>query len=252
MDMGVIIVALLFFTIHSVHAEARDWWDTLSVTPERPVGLLDLHDVVRGGCGEPVERTTARVFRTPAENGDVGRLYWQHSTDAVCGLMFENAQGDKEGVPTLESGYEVPAAIVYERRGSWFRIRLPNGSSWIRRTDPEEFLPYPDLLRENLAHMLPGWDGTLRETPNMSGKIRPLAPGWHELLERQPTLAGVVPKLVDHPMPFVVRHAHQGRRGDRAGLAPLGAPDAVVVPAISSVVVRPAHIDLLALAQRAA
>src|SRR5688500_7131406 len=188
MDMGVIIVALLFFTIHSVHAEARDWWDTLSVTPERLVGLLDLHDVVRGGCGEPVERTTARVFRTPAETGDVGRLYWQHSTDAVCGLMFENAQGDKEEVPTLESGYEVPAAIVYERRGSWFRIRLPNGSSWIRRTDPEEFLPYPDLLRENLAHMLPGWDGTLRETPNMSGKIRPLAPGWHELLERQPSV----------------------------------------------------------------
>lgn len=188
MDMAVIIVALLFFTIHSVHAEARDWWDTLSVTPERLVGLLDLHDVVRGGCGEPVERTTARVFRTPAENGDVGRLYWQHSTDAVCGLMFENAQGDKEEVPTLESGYEVPAAIVYERRGSWFRIRLPNGSSWIRRTDPEEFLPYPDLLRENLAHMLPGWDGTLRETPNMSGKIRPLAPGWHELLERQPSV----------------------------------------------------------------
>ena len=188
MDMGVIIVALLFFTIHSGHAEARDWWDTLSVTPERLVGLLDLHDVVRGGCGEPVERTTARVFRTPAENGDVGRLYWQHSTDAVCGLMFENAQGDKEEVPTLESGYEVPAAIVYERRGSWFRIRLPNGSSWIRRTDPEEFLPYPDLLRENLAHMLPGWDGTLRETPNMSGKIRPLTPGWHELLERQPSV----------------------------------------------------------------
>ena len=122
MDMAVIIVALLFFTIHSADAEARDWWDTMSATPERLVGLLDLEDVVRGGCGEPVERTTARVFRTPADNGAlVGTIYWQHSTDAVCGLMFESIQGDKEEVPTLESGYEIPAAIVFERRGQWFR-----------------------------------------------------------------------------------------------------------------------------------
>ena len=163
MGMAVIIAALLFFTIHGVDAEARDWWEDLTRTPERLIGLLDLHDVVRGGCGEPVERATARAFSTPAENGVfVGTLYWQHSTDATCGLMFERVAGDKEEVPTLESGYEVPAAIVFERRGQWFRIRLAKGSAWIRRTDSEEFLPYPDLRRENLAHTLPGWDGTLR------------------------------------------------------------------------------------------
>jgi hypothetical protein len=102
--------------------------------------------------------------------------------------MLESIGGDKEEVPTLESGYEVPAAIVFERRGQWFRIRLPKGSAWIRRTDPKEFLPYPDLLRENLAHTLPGWNGILRETPNVSAKITPLTEGWHELLERSPSV----------------------------------------------------------------
>lgn len=103
MGMGVIIVALLFFTIPTADAEARDWWETLSVTPERLVGLLDLDDVVRGGCGEPANRTTARVFNAPAEQGVVvGTLDWQHSADAVCGLVFENTQGDKEEVSTLE------------------------------------------------------------------------------------------------------------------------------------------------------
>ena len=150
--------------------------------------LLDLEDAVRGGCGMPVEGTTARAFSTPAESAaDVGTLYW-HSTNDVCGLMFESTQGDKEEVPTLESGYEIPATIDCERRGQWFRIRLPKGSAWIRRTDPEEFLPYSDLLRENLAHTLPGWDGILRETPNASGNIRPLTAGWQELLDRQPSV----------------------------------------------------------------
>lgn len=223
MDMAVTIVALLFFTMHGVAAEAGDWWDTLSVTPERLIGLLDLEDVVRGGCGGPVERTTARVFNTPRENGAVtGTIYWQDSTDATCGLMFKNTQGDKEEVPTLESRYEIPAAIVYERRGPWFRVRLANGSAWIRRTDPEEFLPYPDMVREKLPHMLPGWDGILRQTPSTSGTITPLTAGWHELLERQPSVEYLGSRQVGKEVWIHIRLLTEGPCGQKLdGMTPV-------------------------------
>ena len=223
MNMAVIIVALLFFTIHGVEAEARDWYDVLTVTPERVVGLLDLDDIIRGGCGEPIERTTARAFSTPSEKGaGVGTLYWQHSTDATCGLMFERAAGDKEEVPTLESGYEVPAAIVFERRGQWFRIRLANGSTWIRRTDPTEFLPYPDLLREKLAHTLQDWNGILRETPNVSGTIAPLTKGWHERLDRQLSVDYLGSRLVGKELWIHIRLLTEGPCGQKLeGMTPV-------------------------------
>jgi hypothetical protein len=99
--------------------------------------------------------------------------------------MIERAGGMKDRVPTLESGYEIPAAIVYERRGAWFRIRLNAGSAWMRHDDPNDFLPYPDVLRENLAYTLQTWNGTLRATPGSSGRVIPLAPGWKALLDRQ-------------------------------------------------------------------
>ena len=221
--MAVVIVALLFFTIHSVGAEARDWWETMSVTPERLIGLLDLDDVVRYGCGEPVERTTARAFKTPGATGaTAGTVYWQHSTDSGCGLMFESVGGDKEEVPTLESGYEIPAAIVFERRGQWFRIRLGKGSAWIRRTNPAEFLSYPDMLRERLAHTLPGWNGILRETPDASGKITPLTAGWHELLERQPSVDYLGSRRVGNDLWIHIRLLTEGPCGQKLeGMTPV-------------------------------
>jgi hypothetical protein len=45
------ILALLFFFIGSVDAQAQSNWDHLSKTPERLIGILDLLDIVMGGCG---------------------------------------------------------------------------------------------------------------------------------------------------------------------------------------------------------
>ena len=162
--------------------------------PERLIGLLDLPDIVAYGCGPAPTRATTRAFATPSQNGrSVGTIYWREKRDVVCELMIEKAEGVKEGVPTLESGYEVPAAIVFERRGPWFRIRLKNGSAWIRRTDPEDFLPFPEILRDNLAHTMRTWDGTLRATPGPSGRITPLSPGWKALTDRPVSFS--VPRL---------------------------------------------------------
>jgi hypothetical protein len=185
MGMIRVLAALLFF-ISTVDAQAQSGWDYLDDSPERLIGLLDLDDIVRGGCGEPVERTTAPVFGAPSQTSSaVGTIHWRQGGDTFCGLMFDRIGGTPETVPTLESGYEIPAAIVYERRGQWFRIRLAKGSAWIRRTDAADFLAYPDMLLDKLAHTMQSWDGTLRATPGLSSTIVKLSEGWKELLDRQ-------------------------------------------------------------------
>jgi len=187
--MGRFIAAiLLLFTVSSggnSGVQAQDNWDNLTATPERLIGLLDLPDIVQGGCGSAPKRATARAFSTPAQSGStVGTIYWDQASDAFCGLMIEHAGGVKERVPTLESGYEIPAAIVFERRDAWFRVRLAKGSVWIHHNDPTDFLPYPELVRPS-PHTMQTWDGTLRRTPGLSGQVIPLPSGWKVLLDRQ-------------------------------------------------------------------
>jgi hypothetical protein len=184
--MARVITALLFFFIGDAHAQAQSNWDYLSQTPERLIGILDLPDIVQFGCGPAPNRATARLFGAPSQNGpSVGTLYWHEVPNIECELMVERAGGAKEEVPTLESGYEIPAAIVFERRGQWFRIRLKDGSAWIRHADEKDFLPYPDVLREHLVHTMQTWNGTLRATPGPSGRVTPLSPAWQALTDRQ-------------------------------------------------------------------
>lgn len=175
--MARVIAALLLFFIGGGEAQAQ--------SDERLIGLLDLPDIVAGGCGPAPTRATARAFGAPSQSGsDVGRIYWREDGDAGCGLMIEKAGGANETIPTLESGYEVPAAIVFERRGPWFRIRLKDGSAWIRRGDPNDFLSYPEILHDKLASTTQTWDGTLRATPGLAGRVTPLSSGWTALLDR--------------------------------------------------------------------
>ena len=179
------MTAVLLFSICSAGPQGQTGWDYFDDSPERLIGLLDLDDIVREGCGEPVERTTARVFSAPAEtSSDIGTIGWLDAREKGCALVLERAGGMKEELPAMESGYEIPAAIVYERRGEWLRIRLAMGSAWIKRTSATEFLAYPDTLRDRLAYILQGWDGTLHETPGASGTLIPLSEGWKELLDR--------------------------------------------------------------------
>ena len=179
-------MAVLLFFIWSAGPQGQTGWEYLDNSPARLIGLLDLEDIVRGGCGPAPGRATARLFSAPSETSSVvGTIHWREEGDRWCGLMIEPSSGINEKLPLLESGYEIPAAIVYERRGPWFRIRLNDGAAWIHRTDAKDFLAYPEVLRDRLAHTMQTWDGTLRETPGASGRIVPLGEGWKALLDRQ-------------------------------------------------------------------
>jgi hypothetical protein len=206
------IAALLFFLIACGDVQAQnDNWENLSKTPERLIGILDLPDIVAYGCGAAPNRATAPAFATPSENGRrVGTIYWHEVRDVECQLMIEKTGGVKEGVPTLESGYEIPAAIVFERRSQWFRIRLKDGSAWIRRSDTTDFLAYPDVLRENLASTLQTWDGTLRATPGSSGRVVPLSAGWNALLDRMLSIEYLGSRTVGNDLWLHIRLAAKG------------------------------------------
>jgi hypothetical protein len=104
---------------------------------------------------------------------------------------------------------------VYERRGSWFRIRLAKGSAWVTRTDPKEFLPYPDVLRDHLAHTLQSWDGTLRETPGLSGKVVPLSQAWKALLDRQLSIEYLGSRRVGNELWIHIRLPSEGGCGQK-------------------------------------
>jgi hypothetical protein len=209
LGMARVIAALLFFFIVSVDAQAQtDTWEYLSKTPERIVGILDLPEIIQGGCGPAPSRATARLFATPSQNRpSIGTLYWHEVPNIVCKLMIEKAGGVKEEVPALESGYEIPAVIVFERRGQWFRIRLNDGSAWIRHTDETDFLPYPEVLRDNLASTMQNWDGTLRATPGSTGRIVPLSAGWKALLDRVLSIEYLGSRRVDNDLWLHIRLA---------------------------------------------
>jgi hypothetical protein len=184
--MARVMAALLFFVIGSVEAGAQSGWEYLDQTPERIIGLLDLPDIVGSGCGTLEKPGTARIFRAPSQDKPhVGTIYMRDEGNAGCGLTIDTVGGTKEDVPTLESGYEIGAAIVFERRGPWFRVRLARGFGWIRRNNSKDFLSYPEILREKLAYILQVWDGTLRASPGPSGRVIPLPPEWQALIERQ-------------------------------------------------------------------
>ena len=70
------------------------------------------------------------------------------------------------------------AAVVYEHRGRWFRIAVPQGSGWIERADADDFLSYPLLLSKRMAYLRNDWDGQLRQTAGFEFPTAPLPLEW--------------------------------------------------------------------------
>jgi hypothetical protein len=53
----------------------------------------------------------------------MGVVYTRNHPEHGCGLLFRRAEtSTEEELPAEEIGYEIAAAVVYERRGQWFRI----------------------------------------------------------------------------------------------------------------------------------
>src|SRR5262245_16286282 len=136
---------------------------------ERLIGLLDLPEVVGEGCGrnQPVAIAlhAARAGSKPIGSVEMEVTHRDEKGTCDDARLVIRRGTVVEPLPYLESGYEVPAAIVHERSGLWYRIELKRGSAWIRHDDPKDFHSYPVGVREQLGYIPRGWDRKLWRTP---------------------------------------------------------------------------------------
>jgi hypothetical protein len=154
---------------------------TSDATREPVIGLLNIPDIVGGGCG-PEQPASLDVLDSPLGalvEGSVtlhvkGRSSDGRSCEAADVVLSSWNNGSEDDVPTEESDDEVPALIVYERSGEWFRIALNDGSGWVH-DEPQNFLPYPDLLINRMAYVRKGWDGMLWREPGGAAAMVPEA-----------------------------------------------------------------------------
>ena len=180
----------------ALQPQAQDWHRAVSenLTTERVAGLLDLPEIVGGGCGPDQPGSIALYAAASTAAAPIGhiRLHVEDrqaggvSCGAATVVVQRTAGGAEEQLPTEESGYEVAAAVVYERSGAWFRVALQRGSAWVNRDTPADFASYPELLTERLAYLREGWDGRLWRAPGAAGPAR-VPEGWAA------RLGGVIP-----------------------------------------------------------
>lgn len=146
---------------------------------EPVLGLLNLPDVVTADC-----IASAAVIQLRGAPSNAAPAAGSLQQPKPCELMVRRpGPGAAEELPTSESDYELPAAIVLQREGPWFRIALQQGSAWIERANSGDFLPYPNLLKDRLTYLGMGWDGRLWESPGVSD-VRPVPTAWRRYLSR--------------------------------------------------------------------
>jgi len=86
----------------------------------------------------------------------VSQSWTMHQNGGCEGLrvvMHMEAADSAAGLPTLEYDYEMPGAVVLDQHDDWFRIRLAEGSAWIRRSSENRFIPLQELLVNNLTYI---------------------------------------------------------------------------------------------------
>jgi len=153
--------------------------------PERIMGLLALPEVFGNAPCDKFQPEEVALYAAPESGRPVGRIRtdgaWTFNPVGGCtGSPDVNVyHADTGGVATLPSreyAYEAPAAIVLEQRDRWFRVRLAEGSAWIRASQRDEYFPLEKLLADGLTHLTAAWDGRLARSPGGSLRVaaRPL------------------------------------------------------------------------------
>lgn len=176
---GAALLTLSMLCCLGATTDAQRQFVTVHQPSERVIGLLDLPDVT-GSYGDDACKAAnlpaLDVLREPSETAPViGAVRLSLHQEYGCSLLFKRTgYSVDDELPTQESGYEIPAAVVHERRDDWFRIALPRGSGWVERENSDDFLAYPQVLAKRLTYLRDGWDGQLRRSPNARSAAVPV------------------------------------------------------------------------------
>ena len=140
---------------------------------DRVMGLLTLPELFGDfPCEEYVPEEVA-LYREPdaarpIAAARVDRPWTGHAAGGCEGLVVNvhRAGADStEGLPTMEYAYEAPAVVVLEMRESWLRVRLEQGSGWLRVSERDVFHPLEQLLVGSLTYVARTPEGGLTTAP---------------------------------------------------------------------------------------
>lgn len=189
--IGTVVLLLQGVTLATQGPQPWQWAVSMNLTEERVIGLLDLPEIVGYGCGAN-EPKSIDLHGTPSTStpaiGSIGMLVTDRNADGTsCGsaelTVHRAASSSDEELPTEESGYEVRAAVVYERSGPWFRIALQRGSAWLHHERLDDFHSYPEVLKHGRAYIKQDWDGRLWRTAGTGTPTR-IPAAWAKYLGR--------------------------------------------------------------------
>ncbi|MCW5963992.1 MAG: hypothetical protein KIT83_08130 [Bryobacterales bacterium] len=209
---------------------------TLAPSRDRVIGLLTLPEVFGDG---PCDRFSPRelpLYASPKTGKAVGSIQvvsgWTFPPEGGCsGLEVAvrlTSSATLQPLPTSEVAYEAPAAVVLEARGHWYKVRLAEGSAWVRAVDSHRFHQLERLIVDSLTYMTEAWDGQLTELPAKPGRAARLGLGdarpparvvrstrvkgtlWFyvELMNHSMCDAGADPQVVDRG--WVAAHGSSG------------------------------------------
>ena len=140
------------------------------------IGLLSLPEVFGSRECAPFEPRAIVLHRVAGDGTIAGSIEvdqnWSFAPHGGCeGLEVSvHAGPQKDALPTREYDYEMPAAIVLERKDSWFRIRLHQGSAWLKASAADRFMPLSDLFEEftGVTAISESYRGRLSKAPNLT------------------------------------------------------------------------------------
>jgi hypothetical protein len=148
-------------------------------SPDRVIGLLSLPEVFGGRMCAPFKPSDVSLHTTPDDGTKFATVHvdqeWSFAPHGGCeGLKVSVHRGEqREALPTLEYDYEMPAAIVVEQRNGWFRVRVQQGTAWIKASVSDRFMPLNELFEEfiGVTAIDKGFTGRLMPAPggNASG-----------------------------------------------------------------------------------
>jgi hypothetical protein len=156
-----------------------------ALAQERVLGLLALPGVFGEGPCKPFEPASPTLYHDAGATRVLGIIQvdqmWSFAPHGGCeGLEVSVHEGAaRSELPTREYDYEAPGAIVLDRRGGMFKIRLSGGrSAWVM-SPAERFMSYESLLEEfvGVTFFTDAYEGALRPAPGATVANQPTVVG---------------------------------------------------------------------------
>ena len=144
---------------------------------EKVIGLLSLPEVFGSRECAPFEPRAIMLHSTATDGSIIGSIEveqnWSFAPHGGCeGLEVRVRKGaQKDELPTREYDYEMPAAIVLDQRDGWYKIRLHQGSAWLKASVVDRFMPLSDLFEEftGVTEISESYTGRLAKAPGLTG-----------------------------------------------------------------------------------